>query len=72
MTDLVCLIEQIRVDPLENSIDEAVKYEIIGFIPSEREALKFCSKGKIYTKKDCWAIEKELPEYRYRSIKQIK
>jgi hypothetical protein len=76
MTDLVYVIEQIWVDPLENGIAEALGYTPLGFVSEEQKAIDFCSKGRDYTSEDCWAIgivkkNEKLPEYRYKPLKKL-
>ena len=65
----IWLIEQIWFDSMENEIDSAVGYSLFGYVENEEKAKEFCSKGKIYTRKDCWAVGGEVPEYRYKEVK---
>lgn len=66
----VFLIEQVYLDCMENEIGSAVKFIPYGFVLTEEEAKAFCDKGKVYTNDDCWAVYKELKEYRYKEIKR--
>jgi hypothetical protein len=70
--NLVYLIEKISIDGMEREIAAAVSYEQFGFTLDVDEAEKFCGEGKQYTRKHCWAISGEMPEYRYSQLKQLK
>lgn len=67
----IYLIDRIWLDSLENDTFSAVGYGVFGFVTTEEEAKEFCSKGKLYTKKDCWAIFTNMPEYRYRKVEKL-
>jgi hypothetical protein len=67
----IFLIEKIWIDSLENNPNRAVGYSIIGYVENEDIAKDICSKSKIYTQKDCWAILEEMPEYRYKKILNV-
>jgi hypothetical protein len=76
MSDLIYIIEQIWTDDLEDQRERALGYRPIGFVFTEKEATEFCSKGRDYTSKDCWAIGmtekgKKLPEYRFKTLKKL-
>ena len=75
MADLVYLIEKIWVDPLENLSQNALGYKVIGFVTEEQTAKDFCSKGRMFTPKDCWAIgtreTHNMPEYKYTPIPRV-
>lgn len=68
---MIYLIERIWFDTLENEVGSAVGYKPVGYMETEKEAIKFCNKGGVRTKKDCWAIMGEIPAYRYKEIKKI-
>lgn len=68
----IYLIEQIWIDPMENKVDSAVGYEAFGWVSTQKEAEERCSKGRSYTKLDCWAINKSLPEFKWRELKSLK
>lgn len=65
------IISQIWTDSMENQSSNAVGYKDIGFVYTEEEAKIFCSKGKILTRKECWAIMNEMPEFKYNKIKYL-
>lgn len=65
----VWLIERIWFDSMENEIDSAVGYSPFGYVENEEKAKDFCKRGKICTKKDCWAVYGEVPEYRYKEVR---
>lgn len=66
------LIKKIRLDPMENELGQAVGYTNFGYKNTEEEAKEFCSKGKIYTRKDCWALAwGDANEYTYERIDKI-
>jgi hypothetical protein len=67
MTDLF-LIEQIHIDPMENSLHAALGYSAYAFVTDEKDAAAFCARGKVFTSKDCWAIHGELPEFKYKRL----
>jgi hypothetical protein len=69
--NIVYLIEKIWTDSLENQPSAAVGYEPHGFVFDEEKAKKICAKGRKYTGKDCWAILEPMPEFRYKSLKQL-
>lgn len=68
----VYLIEQIQIDPTKNLACNAVGYKSVGWVSTQQEAMKLCTKGKTYTKSDCWAIHEPLPEFKYRELKPVK
>jgi hypothetical protein len=69
MTPLVYLISKIWTDQLENR--NAVGYEPIGIIHSTRAAEKFVLKGRTFTKKDCWQIYDDMPEFTMEAIEVL-
>ena len=72
LTDSIFLIEKIWIDSWENEIGRAVGYLPHCFANTKEEAEEFCSKGRIYTRKDCWAIYGAQPEYKYSELKHCK
>jgi len=67
----IFLIQRIWIDSLENQSSNAVGYEPIGWLPTEKEAQDFVSKGRMFTRADCWAIgyvEKEMPQFTYKKL----
>jgi hypothetical protein len=69
--NLVFLIEKIWVNSLEHESSRAVGYKPIGYEFDEDLVKNFCSGGREYNSKDCWAIFTPLPEYRYTSLKKL-
>lgn len=65
----IFLIEKIWFDSMENEVGSAVGYSPFGFVDTEDEAKQFCDKGRICTKKDCWAVWGEQKEYKYSEVK---
>ena len=67
----VYVIEELLLSPDENSI--AHRYNPCGYVDTEEKAADFCSKGKIYTSKDCWSLRLgPLPQYRYKKLEIVK
>lgn len=56
---------------MENEVGSAVKYKPFGFTEDENEAIKFCSKGKTLTSKDCWAVYGMMKEFKYKELDRI-
>lgn len=67
----VYLIEEIWINPLNNDVSSAVGYGPHGFVYPESIAQKICNEGRKYTKKDCWAINDTLPQFRYELFSKI-
>lgn len=67
MTEIF-LIQQIWIDPMENEVCGAVGYAPIGWVNTEKEAKDIVNKGKTYTKSDCWAIRRPMPEFIYKKL----
>jgi len=65
----IFLIKKIWFDSMENEVGSAVGYSPFGFVDTEDEAKIFCEKGRICTKKDCWAVYGEKKEYKYLEVK---
>jgi hypothetical protein len=65
----IFLIEKIWFDSMENEVGSAVGYSPFGFVDTEDEAKTICDKGRIFTKKDCWAVWDEKKEYKYSEVK---
>lgn len=65
------LIEKIWIDSLENSYERAVGYNVIGYVETLEEAESIVKNGSTYTKSNCWAISKEMPQYRYKTIPKL-
>ena len=65
----IFLIEKGWIDPIENRI--ALGYNIIGFLPTEEEAKKYCANKGYWTRADCWAIHDaifpngRMPKFKY-------
>lgn len=68
---MIYLIKKIWIDSLENRLNSAVGYSIIGYFDNKEEAARFCAKSKIYTQKDCWAIFSPMKEYIYEEINKL-
>jgi hypothetical protein len=68
----IFLIERIWTNSMENEINSAVGYEPYGFVSTKEDAEQFCLKGRSFTRKDCWAILYEQPEYIYKEIRSLK
>lgn len=64
------VIEELWIDPMENTIHSAVGYNIIGYIIGEENAKEFVDNGKIYNSADCWATY-NTNQYRYTLINEI-
>jgi hypothetical protein len=64
----IYIISKIWTDSWENQSSNAVGYKDIGFVYTKEEAKIFCDKGRIFTKKDCWAITNELSEFKYNKV----
>ncbi len=73
MARAIYLIEKIWMDYMENHNHTALGYDVLGYIEGESNAISFCTKGRNYTKKDCWAIwQKEgLPEFRFSKLENL-
>jgi len=65
------MIARIWVDSFENQVDSAVGYYSIGYVETEQEAIDFCSKGKKFTDKDCWAIRGIKDQFTYKPLKKL-
>ncbi len=65
----IFLIEKIWFDSMENEVSSAVGYSSFGFVNTEDEAKQICENGRIYTRKDCWAVMGEQKEYKYSEVK---
>lgn len=65
------LIEKIDINPMENYPQRAVWYDVIGYVESEEQAKGICNTGRMFTRKDCWAIYKDLPEFKYTPIQNL-
>lgn len=68
---MIYIIKKIWIDKMENSVDSAVGYSIIGYARRKSVAEFFCEGCRMYTQKDCWAISKPLPELKFKKIKHI-
>lgn len=67
----VYIIKQIWVDWLENRSENAVGYDIIGYVTSKQAAEEFCDKGRDYDVNDCWAVKGTMPQYTYTLLKEL-
>lgn len=64
MENEVFLIEELWMD-----IDFGkIGYSPKGWVKTEEEAEKVISKGKGYTRDDCYLINGIIPQYRYRKL----
>lgn len=68
----IFVIQKAVVDNWENDARSAYWYEVFSFTETEEEAIDFCSNGGVLTKKDCWAILKSIPKYRYFKLEKHK
>jgi len=75
----IYLIEKTWIDNMENR--NAWGYSYIGFVETEKEAIKIVKEGGKHKKGDCWQINvdvrcgilKEFPnKYRYEEVVNIK
>lgn len=67
----IYVIEEISVDPMETSVGRAVWYKPIGYTDSEDKAKEICSRGRMFTRDDCWAIYGNLPQFKYQEHYRI-
>lgn len=70
---MVFIIKEQMLDSLENSPSNALYKNIVGYVPTEEEAKRYCLQGKHYTNKDCWAIRGEdiLPQYTFTPLVEL-
>lgn len=68
---MIYLIEEIWTDRSENSVSSAVGYKTIGYIKSKKDATFFVENGRTFTKSDCWAISRDMPQYRLKCINKV-
>ena len=69
--NIAYLIEEIWMDGIENHPSNQLGYEPFAVTSSEQLAKDFCAKGRVYTNEDSWVITHDMPEYRYKPIKNI-
>lgn len=62
------LIKRIWVDPMENRTDQAVGYNIVGFVETKEAAEEIYNQGRDFTVNDCWAIRGDMPEFMYEPV----
>ncbi len=67
----VFLIQKLYIDSLENDIAAARWYSPVGYVNSLEKAQEFCKSGRVYTRKDCWAISGEAQEFVFSRLNEI-
>jgi hypothetical protein len=65
----VFLIERAWINYKNHTKGSCIGYDFMGFVMTEEEAKDICNNGKTFTETDCWAINKELPQFIYKEIK---
>ena len=70
MKNKIYLVEQIWSDSMENKVEKALGYEIIGYVVGEEGKECYESLGRDYDVNDCWALKGTLPEYRLTELKR--
>jgi hypothetical protein len=65
---LIFLIKELWFDWMENR--DVHGYKTKGYVLTKKEAEEICSKGKIFTKKDCWSLD-DNPQFIYEEIKEF-
>lgn len=63
------IIEKLWTDSMENSISAALGYSIVGYVNTEEEAKKVVEEGGI-VKKECWAMNGDMPLLKYKKIEK--
>lgn len=72
--ETIYLINKIWFDSMENDPGRAVGYNPVGYVETEEEAKSIFASGKLYGRKDCWALSEanNTPEFTYTPIHRIR
>lgn len=66
----VFVIKKLVLDNFENQLNNACRYENVGYVDYEQTAIDICIEGKLFTSKDCWAIGSTgMKEFIYAELK---
>lgn len=68
---MVYLIEELCIDPMENDIDKAMFYEVVGYAEDENKAQDYIIRGG-FIKSGGWPFKGEKPRYRCRTIRRLR
>lgn len=70
MNTKIWVIEKLWTDNLENDVDSARGYEMVGFVETEEQAKSIIDNGGMYTG-ICWAVSPNTPNFRSRLIYKL-
>lgn len=68
------LVKKLWLDPMENSMDSAMGYKTVGYVDTIEEVEHINKTCKLISKKECWALQKDVPEFicKKKELKKFK